>query len=121
MPKALQLVASVAPGGKANPEVVNPDGSQSKFTIPSGSAFVATDISIQRESVVATTDLFSVSITQSPGTAHQLRWAFVGTMSQNVERSFTTGIVLSKKFAIESDSPSADAVVVRLWGFMQKL
>jgi hypothetical protein len=101
--------------------MVNPDGTESPFSIPEGRLFVVTDISIQRESVVAAPTLFAVNIVQTPPAIHQLRWAFVGSISQNVERSFHTGMVFSTPFAIENaiEDPGADAVVVRLWGFIE--
>jgi hypothetical protein len=119
MAHELQLTAAAAAGSKGSFLQIKPDGSQATFSIPRGKEFVATDLSIQRERVVSSVGLFDVSITQDPGNLHQLRWAFVGSMSQNFERSFTTGIAFSTPFQLENGTPSADAVVVRLWGVIR--
>jgi hypothetical protein len=118
MKKALQLVASVGTGGIVSPQLVNPDGTQSPFSIPKDTVFVVTDVSIQQERVAAPLGLFNVSLTQTPGTTHQLRWAFVGSATQNFERAFNTGIAFSTPFHVESGGQ--DAVVVRMWGFFQE-
>jgi len=119
MAQEMHLTAIAAPGAKATFSPIKPDGSQARFSIPRGKVFVATDISIQREMVVASTGLFNVSITQSPDNLHQLRWAFVGSLSKNFERSFSTGMVFSTPFSLENGSQSADAVVLRLWGIVR--
>jgi hypothetical protein len=114
----IQLVATAGPSGTVPLQQVNPDGSMSPFSLAEGRHFNLTDISIQREEVLPGPNLFSVSIVQTPGTLHQLRWCFVGNISQNVERSFNTGMLFSTPFWIENmiEDPKADAVVVRLWG-----
>jgi hypothetical protein len=115
----MQLTATVKSGGSASPQITNPDGSQSPFVIPKGNVFVVTDISIQRETVVGTVGLFNVSLEQNIATASELRWAFVGSSAQNIERSFTTGIAFSTPFVVQNGVQLGDAVVVRLWGFLQ--
>jgi hypothetical protein len=116
----MQLTATVVSGGSASPQITNPDGSQAPFVIPKGNIFVATDISIQRESVIATAGLFNVGLVQNLVTAQQVRWAFVGSSAQNIERSFTTGIAFSTPFVVQNGVQLEDAIVVRLWGFLQE-
>jgi hypothetical protein len=98
---------------------LNPDGTQQPFAVAAGHPIIVTDISIQRETVLPGPTLFAVNITQKPPNAHQLRWAFVASISQNVERSFSTGMVFSTSFFIQNaiEDPGAPAVIVRLWGF----
>lgn len=115
----MQLTATVKSGSNASPQIINSDGSQSPFLIPKGQAFVATDISIQRSSVVATAGLFNVSLVQDTPTLSQLRWGFVGSSAQNIERSFTTGIAFSTPFVVQNGVQLGDAVIVHLWGFLQ--
>jgi hypothetical protein len=120
MGRRLQLVGTAAPGRSVQPEIVNPDGTQSAFAIPAGSTLIVTDISIHRTGVVSGSGLFAVSLVQRPPTINQLRWAFVGDLSRNFERTFATGIVFSTLFEVENASPSAD-VAVRLWGYLDLL
>jgi hypothetical protein len=115
----MQLTTTVKSGGSASPQIINSDGSESAFVIPKSGVFVVTDISIQRESVVGAAGLFNVSLEQNIATASQLRWAFVGSSAQNIERSFTTGIAFSTPFVVQNGVQLGDAVVVRLWGFLQ--
>src|SRR5262245_47465246 len=117
MPQPVQLCAVVGKGQRKTPNIVNPDGTESQFLIPSSGMFIATDISIHRTGVVAGSDLFDVTIRQNPPSISQIRWAFVGEMSQKFERSFTSGLRFSTPFEIENGSPSADVVAVRLWGY----
>jgi hypothetical protein len=121
MSRRLQLVATAAPGHSSQPEIVNPDGTQSAFAIRGESALIVTDISIHRTGVVSGSGLFAVSLVQKPPTMTQLRWAFVGDLSANFERSFTTGIVFSTLFEVENASSSADVVAVRVWGYLDLL
>ena len=117
----IELVATAAPGTEVDLLEVNPDGTQQPFSITAGRPFVVTDISIQRETVLPGPTLFAVNITQKPPNIHQLRWAFVGSISQNVERSFSTGMVFSTPFFVQNaiEDSSAPAVIVRLWGFSE--
>ena len=121
MPRSMQLVATAGLGHTATPEIVHPDGTQSPFLIPAGSVFIATDLSIQRTGVTADPGLFNVSLRQNPPAISQIRWAFVGELSHNFERSLTSGIVFSAPFFIENGSQSADVVAVRLWGYLETL
>jgi hypothetical protein len=123
MAKAIQLETTVAQGASSTPTILNPDGTQAPFSIPSGMAFVLTDISIFRVLVVGTPGLFFVEFTQSvpPSAAVALRWSFVGTVSENIERSFTTGIRFTSDFSIGNGSQSAGAVIVRLSGYFDWL
>lgn len=122
MSRLLELVATVEQQGRVVPEIVNHDGTRSPFSIPNGSVCVIRDISIQRTSVVADPGFFHVSLTQDSPTGSQIRrWCFVGVLSQNLERSFTNGLVFSTPFVIENGSQSADVVAVRLWGFLDIL
>jgi hypothetical protein len=122
MVKSIQLEARVAQGSSAAPTIVNPDGTQAPFSLPSSMVFVLTDISISRISVVGTPGLFFVEFTQPvPPTAIAQRWAFVGMISANIERNFTTGIRFSSPFSIGNGGPSADAVAVRLFGYFDWL
>jgi hypothetical protein len=122
MAKAIQLETTVAQGASSTPTIVNPDGTHAPFSIPSGMAFVLTDISIFRLLVVGTPGLFFVEFTQSvPPSAVALRWSFVGTVSENIERSFTTGVRFASDFSIGNGSQSADAVNVRLSGYFDWL
>lgn len=116
----VQLVASVAKGGAVSPTVASHDGSSGPFAIPPGETFVVTDISIQRLSVLGTTELVDVALQQNiPTGGTTNRWTFIGATTTNVERSFTTGIAFSKPFVVTNGTQSTDAVVVRLWGFFQ--
>jgi len=119
--KRMELVATAGPGTEVDLMAVNADGTQHPFTVAAGSPFIVTDISIQRETVLPGPTLFAVNITQKPPDSHQLRWAFVGSISQNVERSFSTGMVFSTPFFIQNamEDPNAPAVIVRLWGFTE--
>lgn len=118
MSNSIQLIASVAKGTTKTPEIVQTDGSQSAFVIPPGLTFTVTDISIQRLSVVGTSGLFEVALTQTlPHGGTENRWTFVGMTSGNIERAFTSGICFSTQFVVANGSQSADVAVVRLWGF----
>ena len=118
MPRSIQLTASVAKGSTATPMMTKSDGSESPFVIPKKKAFVVTDISIQRLSVLGMTDLFEVSLSQNiPTGGTTNRWTFIGKIAQNLERAFTSGIRFSTPFIVANGSQSADLVVVRLWGF----
>jgi hypothetical protein len=117
----VQLLAAVGPGETVKLSIINSDGSQSPFQIPEGCAFVVTDISIQRLSVVSGPGLFAVDLVQnipSGGTIN--RWSFVGSIVENVERSFTSGIKFTTSFSIDNASSSADSVNVRLDGYYEK-
>ncbi len=117
----IELVATAAPGTEVDLLQVNPDGTQKSFSVTAGHPFIVTDISIQRETVLPGPTLFAVNITQTPPDTHELRWAFVGSISQNLERSFSTGMVFSTPFFVQNaiEDPSAPAVIVRLWGFTE--
>jgi len=119
--KRMELVATAGPGTEVDLMAVNPDGTQQPFAVEAGHPFIVTDISIQRESVLPGPTLFAVNITQKPPNAHQIRWAFVGSISQNMERSFSTGMAFSTAFFIQNaiEDPSAPAAIVRLWGFTE--
>ena len=120
MTTPIQLIASVAKGAKASPTVANPDGSDGSFTIPAGKTFIVTDISIQRLTVLGTTELVEVALEQKSPTGGTInRWTFIGTTTTNVERSFTTGIAFSTPFVVTNGSQSTDVAVVRLWGYFQ--
>jgi hypothetical protein len=120
MTTPVQLVASVAKGAGTSPTIANPDGSDSPFTIPAGKTFVVTDISIQRLSVLGTTELVEVALRQTiPTGGTTNRWTFVGATTTNVERSFTTGIAFSTPFVVTNGTQSSDVAIVRLWGFFQ--
>jgi hypothetical protein len=106
-------------GGQRQPTNYKPRRKSIALVIPKGNVFVVTDISIQRETVVGTVGLFNVSLEQNTATASELRWAFVGSSAQNIERSFTTGIAFSTAFVVQNGVQLGDAVVVRLWGFLQ--
>ena len=105
----IELVATAAPGTEVDLLQVNPDGTQKSFSVTAGHPFIVTDISIQRETVLPGPTLFAVNITQTPPDTHELRWAFVGSISQNVERSFSTGMVFSTPFFVQNaiEDPSA--------------
>ena len=120
MTTSVQLVASVAKGAATAPAIANADGSSSPFAIPAGKTFVVTDISIQRLSVLGTTELVDVALRQDiPTGGTTNRWTFIGATTTNVERSFTTGIAFSKPFTVTNGTQSTDAAVVRLWGHFQ--
>lgn len=119
MPRSIQLTATVGLGSTITPEVVSPDGTQNLFSIPPGAVFIATDISIQRTGVTPGMGLYNLSILQIAPTSSHIRWAFVGELSGNFERTFTSGIVFSTPFVVENGVQSADVVTVRLWGFFE--
>ncbi len=105
----IELVATAAPGTEVDLLQVNPDGTQKSFSVTAGHPFIVTDISIQRETVLPGPTLFAVNITQTPPDTHELRWAFVGSISQNLERSFSSGMVFSTPFFFQNaiEDPSA--------------
>jgi hypothetical protein len=120
MTAPVQLIASVAKGVAAAPTVANPDGSNAPFTIPTGKTFVVTDISIQRLSVLGSSELVEVALRQDiPTGGTTNRWAFIGSTTTNVERSFVSGIAFSTPFVVTNGTQSTDVAVVRLWGFFQ--
>jgi hypothetical protein len=120
MTTPIELVASVAKGAAVAPTVANPDGSGGPFTIPIGKTFVVTDISIQRLSVLGTTELVDVSLRQNiPTGGTTNRWTFIGSTTTNVERSFATGIAFSTPFVVTNGTQSTDVAVVRLCGYFQ--
>ena len=86
-------------------------------SIPPGTICIATDISLQRTGVAPGTGFYNVSLRQHAPTISPIRWAFVGELSGNFERTFASGIVFSTPFGVENGSQSADVVTVRLWGF----
>jgi len=99
--------------------MVNPDGTLSAFPIVADEPFVLTDISIQRESVVVGPGLFGFTIDQAVGTGAQNRWAFVGSISENVERNFSTGIAFSTPFTFTNLASSVDNAIVFMSGFTE--
>lgn len=117
MQRSLQLIAIVVLGTRAAPNLVNPDGTQSTFSIPNDAVFVVTDVSIQ-PGLVDSSVLLNVSLTQESRTQSMFRWTFVGSAAQNIERAFNTGIAFSTPFLVESGA-DAPAVTVRMWGFFQ--
>jgi hypothetical protein len=122
MQKSLQLEALVAPGTVGDPWMVNPDGTQSPFSIPHDTEFVVTDISIQgsiQPGEVFSSVLLQVSLMQQSDQQSTLRWNFVGSGAQNIERAFNTGIAFSTPFVVQNGA-DAPAVIVRMWGFFQE-
>lgn len=118
----VQLIAAVGPGDTVRPSIANPDGSESPFKIPDGYAFVVTDISIQRLLLVSGPGLFGVDLVQNiPTGGTTNRWSFVGSITQNAERGFTTGMKFTASFWVDNASSSVDSVNVRLCGFFEKL
>ena len=118
--KPVELIATAAPGVRVDLLQVNSNGTQQPFSVTASNPFTLTDISIQQETVVPGPTLFAVDITQTVESGgDENRWAFVGSISQNVERSFTTGMVFSTPFVIQNliEDPSAPAAIVRPWGF----
>lgn len=116
MTTSTQITASVAPGTVKPFVLTGPNGSDSPFSIPKGFVFVITDISMQRLSVVGTASLFNFALQQTLSGATVSRWAYVGKVTENVERTFNDGIVFSTVPSVENGSQSADVVVVRAWG-----
>jgi hypothetical protein len=120
MADPIELVAALAPGQTQTPKIINPDGTFSPFVMPPKmTVFVATDISANRISVLITPVLVVFDLQQNlgPGGIHG-RWQFVGQVTQNVERAFTTGIVFSKplpEFALAS--ASGDSFTIRVNGY----
>jgi hypothetical protein len=96
--------------------VFNPDGSQSAFVIPPGVLFVLHDISISRGTVTGAAGLFFVALSQNTANAVITRWSFVGTSTENVERSFIAGIAFSTPFVVSSGSQLGDSVNVMIYG-----
>lgn len=116
MTNSTQITASVAPGTVKPFVLTGPNGSDSPFSIAKGFVFVITDISMQRLSVVGTSSLFNFALQQTLRSGTVNRWAFVGKVTENVERTFNDGIVFSTVPSLEKGSQSADVVVVRAWG-----
>lgn len=121
MNRPMQLVVSVAPGDSAAPNVVSSDGRSVPMQVPDHMAFIVTDVSIQRLRVQNKPGLFDVQVIQNISNAAVTRWAFIGSASGNIERSFFTGIKIAGPFRIENGTQSADAVVVRLCGYFDWL
>jgi hypothetical protein len=98
MAHPIELFAALAPGQTKTPEIMNPNGTSSPFVVPpKKKVFVATDISANRLSVVSSPVLVAFNLQQNLGPGGIVgRWQFVGEVTQNVERAFTTGIVFSK-------------------------
>ena len=117
--KHIQLTSTVPIAQTSSFTTTNPDGTDSPFTIPSGKVFVLKDISIQRLSSPEPAGNLVIEISQTPGTANVLRWCFVGQYESNIERSFSAGIAFSTPFTVTNSSLSIDAMVVRLWGFIE--
>jgi hypothetical protein len=114
----IELVASLAPGATQVPQMQNPDGSSSPFVVPPGEAFVATDISANRISVVATPVLAALNLEQNIGAGGIVaRWQFVGEIGQNLERAFSTGIRFATPFSVNLLASSGDSFTVRIHGF----
>jgi hypothetical protein len=113
----IELLAAVAPGSTKPLATLGPDGSMSSFVIPPGQSFVATDISVSRLSVLPTPVLVALDVEQSVGTGTVARWQFVGQITQNIERAFTTGIRFSTPFRVNLLSSSGDSFNVRIHGF----
>jgi len=113
----IELIASLSPGTTTVPQMQNPDGSSSPFVIRKGLSFVATDISANRISVVATPVLVALDLEQKLGTAIVARWQFVGEIAQNIERAFSTGIRFSTPFSVNLLASSGDSFTVRIHGF----
>jgi hypothetical protein len=101
--------------------VVGSDGTPSPFSIPEGTQLVITDISIERGYVLGAPELVFVNLIQTPPDSIVARWSFVGEVSQNVERTFTTGMVFSTPLQVQNgiEDENAEAVTVRLWGFTE--
>ncbi len=111
-------ITTTVPIGTVKPfNITGPDGLDSPFHIPKGFVFVITDISMQRLSVIDTPGLFEFSVQQdlnSNGIVN--RWAYIGKVTENVERTFHDGIVFSIVPTVENGSQSVDTVIVRAWG-----
>lgn len=91
----IELVASLAPGTTKAPQMQNPDGSSSPFVIPAGEAFVATDISANRISVLGTPVLVALNLEQNLGAgASSLGGSMLeklrGTSSARLRRAFAS-------------------------------
>lgn len=114
----IELVASLAPGTTKVPQMQNPDGSSSPFVIPAGEAFVATDISANRISVLGTPVLVALNLEQNLGAGGIVaRWQYVGEITRNIERAFRTGIRFATRFSVDLLASSGDSFTVRIHGF----
>jgi hypothetical protein len=116
----IQLTSTVPVGETRSFTKTNADGTDSPFTIPAGKIFVLKDISVQRLSSPEPTGNLTIELSQTAGTANILRWCFVGQYESNIERSFSAGIAFSTPFTVTNSSLSVDAMIVRLWGFIEK-
>jgi hypothetical protein len=111
----LELMASLVAENNVTPQVVNADGSLTPFSL-SGQVLVVNGLSIQRPSTVGVSELLVVSIMQTaPDNGTVLRWSYIGTTTQNIERNFSAGIALSTAFTLASSQPSS-AITVNLYG-----
>ena len=114
----IELAVSLSPGTTKVPVMWNPDGSFSPFVIPNGESFVATDISANRLSVVATPVLAALNLEQPAADGGTLaRWQFVGQIQQNIERAFSTGIRFTVPFSVNLLASSGEAFTVRVHGY----
>lgn len=119
MADPIELFAALTPGQTKTPEIMNPNGTLSPFVMPKKKVFVATDISANRISVVSSPVLVAFNLQQNLGPGGTIaRWQFVGQVTQNVERAFTTGIVFSKPM-LEFNllSSSGDSFSIRVNGY----
>jgi len=113
----IELVISLAPGNTKQPQILNPDGSESPFVIPAKQSFVVTDISANRLYVLGTPVLVAINLEQALGTGIVARWTFVGEITENVERSFKTGIQFATPFNVNLLAPSGEAFCIRIHGY----
>jgi hypothetical protein len=119
MAHPIEVFAALAPGQTKTPEIMKPNGTSSPFVMPKKKVFVATDISANRISVVSSPVLVAFNLQQNLGPGGTVgRWQFVGQVTQNVERAFTTGIVFSNAM-LEFNllSSSGDSFSIRVNGY----
>jgi hypothetical protein len=114
----LQLNAGCPPGQSQPFFSLKADGTSGLFSLPAGTIFALTDISIVPANLnSATPTLIQVGIRQVLGPGHVQRWNFAGFIAQNVERSFVTPITFSTAFEVWNPSNMA-YLNVNLLGYL---
>ena len=115
--QALQLTIRF---GASTPPVLQkiaPDGARSAFSLPKKMAYVLTDITI----FGPTSGLVAVAIGQGSGTTGSVWWEYrAPSLPVNYERSFTTGLVLTKKFEVIGVTLPGEEITVLISGYLRR-
>jgi hypothetical protein len=114
----VQLNAGCPPGQSQPFSSMKPDGTAVLFSLPAGSIFNLTDVSIVPANMTsAAPTLIMIGLRQVIPGGHVQRWNFAGYIAQNVERSFATPVQFSKDFQVWNISTTV-TVNVNLFGYL---